>query len=104
MRKLGAYLDIALPCPDRQPFLKQLPERERDISLGGIRVRSSRVLWDVEAWNAQSASRAYNCNEPLKDGIGLFSLAVSRDGLVSDRVDPTIYFAPIIKGEYDANI
>ena len=103
MRKLGAYLDIALPCPDRQPFLKQLPERERDISLGGIRVRSSRVLWDVEAWNAQSTSRAYNCNEPLKDGIGLCSLAVSRDGLISDRIDPTIYFAPIIKGENDAN-
>ena len=85
-RRCGSrtHLDVALTSTDGKALLEELAEWEGDVSLSGVRVRSTRVLGHVETGDAEAAGGADDSDESLEDGVGLLGLAVRGDCLVSD--------------------
>ena len=83
-RDVDAHLNIALARAHRQSFFEELAEGEGDVALGGVLVGCAGVAGDVEPGNAEPAGGAHDVDESLEDGVGLLSLAVRGDSLVSD--------------------
>ena len=79
----------SLAGAERDPLFPQLSERDLDLSPLGVRVLPARVLRDVEAHDADVASRVDDADEVFEHAVRLLAGRVLPvDGLEADGLDP----------------